>query len=118
MDISHPIGQQVFHISLSKLGHAINHHKSPKNSYLIQFHYHYLAKSKTNPTTQCIHPILFKAQDYLCLAIFQKLMIQVHGKAILSMEFKSIIKVHGLNPWKFIYQKPNSHWQYQKPNSY
>ena len=31
------------------------------------------------------------------------------------MEFKSIIKAHGLNPWQFIYPKPNSHWQYQSP---
>ena len=63
-------------------------------------------------------------------------MIQFHGKTILSMEFKSIIKSHdlnlwqfyqwnsnliskayGLNPCQFIYQKPNSHWQHhQKPN--
>ena len=28
-------------------------------------------------------------------------MIQVHGKTILSMEFKSIIKAYGLNPWQF-----------------
>ena len=34
---------------------------------------------------------------------------------ILSMKFKSIIKTHGLNPWQFIYPKPNSHWQYQSP---
>ena len=27
-----------------------------------------------------------------------------------------ISKAHGLNPWQFIYHKPNSHWQYQKPN--
>ena len=40
-------------------------------------------------------------------------MIQVHGKTILSMEFKFIIKAHDLNPWQFIYPKPNSHWQYQ-----
>ena len=40
-------------------------------------------------------------------------MIQVHGKTILSVEFKSIIKTHDLNPWQFIYPKPNSHWQYQ-----
>ena len=64
-------------------------------------------------------------------------MIQVHGKKNLLMEFKSIIKVnglnprqfyqwnsnpiskaHGLNPWQFIYQKPNSHWQHQKLNSH
>ena len=45
-------------------------------------------------------------------------MIQVHGKTILSMEFKSIIKAHDSNPWQFIHPKPNSHWQYQKPNSY
>ena len=55
-------------------------------------------------------------------------MIQVHGKKNLLMEFKSIIKVnglnprqfyqwnsnpiskaHGLNPWQFIYQKLNSY---------
>ena len=42
-------------------------------------------------------------------------MIQVHGKTILLMEFKSIIKVHDLNPWQFIYPKPNSHWQHQSP---
>ena len=42
-------------------------------------------------------------------------MIQVHGKTILSMKFKSIIKTHGLNPWQFIYPKLNSHWQYQNP---
>ena len=40
-------------------------------------------------------------------------MIQVHGKTILSIEFKFIIKTHDLNPWQFIYLKPNSHWQYQ-----
>ena len=60
-------------------------------------------------------------------------MIQIHGKTILSMEFKSIIKAHGLNLWQFIYpkaqfslvifktqfslatSKPNSYWQYQRP---
>ena len=76
--------------------------KSPKNSYFIQFYYH----------------ILFKTQEYLYLAIFEKSMIQVHGKIILSMEFKSMIKTHVLNPWQFIYPNPNSHWQYQKPNLY
>ena len=45
-------------------------------------------------------------------------MIQVHGKTILSMEFKSIIKAHGLNPWQFIYPKLSSRWQYLKPNSH
>ena len=43
-------------------------------------------------------------------------MIQVHGKTILLMEFKYIIKAHDLNPWQFIYPKPNSHWQYLKLN--
>ena len=33
--------------------------------------------------------------------------------AILSREFKFIIKTHDLNPWQFIYPKLNSHWQYQ-----
>ena len=42
-----------------------------------------------------------------------KPMIQIHGKTILSMEFKSIIKTHDSNPWQFIHPKPNSHWQYQ-----
>ena len=42
-------------------------------------------------------------------------MTQIHGKTILSMKFKSIIKAHGLKPWQFIYSKPNSHWQYQNP---
>ena len=31
------------------------------------------------------------------------------------MEFKSMIKAHDLNPWQFIYPKPNSHWQHQSP---
>ena len=62
-------------------------------------------------------------------------MIQIHGKTILSMEFKSIIKAHGLYPWQFIHpkaqfslatfkaqfslaiSKPSSRWQYLKPNS-
>ena len=53
-------------------------------------------------------------------------MIQVRGKTILSMEFKSIIKAHDLNPWQFIYpkpnfslvtSKPNFHWQHQSPFS-
>ena len=42
-------------------------------------------------------------------------MIQVHGKTILSMEFKSIIKAHDSNPWQYIHPKPNSHWQHQSP---
>ena len=42
-------------------------------------------------------------------------MTQIHDKTILSIEFKSIIKTHGLKPWRFIYLKPNSHWQYQSP---
>ena len=42
-------------------------------------------------------------------------MIQVHGKTILLMEFKSIIKAHDSNPWQFIHPKPNSYWQYQSP---
>ena len=89
----------MFHISLSKLGYDINYHKKPQNLYFIQFYYH----------------ILFKVQEYLCLAIFEKPMIQVHGKTILSMEFKSMIKAHDLNSWQFIYPKPNFHWQHQNP---
>ena len=49
------------------------------------------------------------------LGKFEKPIIQVHDKTILSMEFKFMIKAHDLNPWQFIYPKPNSHWQYQKP---
>ena len=79
--------------------------------HLILFKYHLF-------TFKYTHPILFKAQEYLCLAIFEKPTIQVYGKTILSMEFKSIIEAHDSNPWQFIHPKPNSHWQYQKPNSY
>ena len=32
-------------------------------------------------------------------------MIQIHGKTILSMEFKSIIKAHYSISWQIIYQK-------------
>ena len=42
-------------------------------------------------------------------------MIQIYGKTILLMEFKSIVKTYGLNLWQFIYPKFNSHWQYQNP---
>ena len=45
-------------------------------------------------------------------------MIQVHGKTILSIEFKYIIKTHDLNPWQFVYPKPNFHWQYLNLNSH
>ena len=31
--------------------------------------------------------------------MFEKLLIQIHGKTFLSMEFKFTIKAHGLNPW-------------------
>ena len=49
------------------------------------------------------------------MAIFEKPMIQIHGKTILSMEFKPIIKAHDSNSWQFIHPKPNSHWQHQTP---
>ena len=49
----------------------------------------------------------------LWLTIFEKPMIQAHGKTILSMEFTSMIKAHDLNPWQFIYPKLNSHLQHQ-----
>ena len=80
-------------------------------SHIILFKYHLFSFKYT-------HLILFKVQEYLCLTIFEKPIIQVHGKTILSMEFKFIIKVHDSNPWQFIHQKPNSHWQYQKANSH
>ena len=70
---------------------------------LILFKYHLF-------TFKYTHPILFKAQEYLCLVIFEKPMIQVYGKTILSMEFKSIIKARDSNPWQFTHPKPNSHW--------
>ena len=89
----------MFHISLSKLSYDIKYHKKAQK--LI------------------FYPILLsysiKAQEYLYLVIFEKPMIQVHGKTILSMEFKSMIKAHDLNPWQFIYPKPNFHWQHQNP---
>ena len=57
------------------------------------------------------HP--FKAQDNIYLAIFKKPvsqvqgkaipMSQVHGTAILSMGFNSIIKAHGLNSWQIYF---------------
>ena len=31
--------------------------------------------------------------------MFEKPTIQIHGKTTLSMEFKFIIKAHGLNLW-------------------
>ena len=71
--------------------------------HLILFKYHLF-------TFKYTHPILFKAQEYLCLVIFEKPMIQVYGKTILSMEFKSIIKARDSNPWQFTHPKPNSHW--------
>ena len=70
------------------------------------------------------HPILFKAQEYLYLAIFEKPMIQIYGKTILSMEFQ----IHNQSPrfklmaiylsktqFTLAISKPNSPWQYQKP---
>ena len=89
----------MFHISLFKLGYDINYHKKPQNLYFNHFYHH----------------IIFKAQEYLCLAIFEKPMIQVNDKTILSMEFKSMIKAYDLNPCQFIYSKPNFHWQHQNP---
>ena len=86
--------------------------KKKKNSGLRYFMDYHLF------TFKYTHHILFKAQEYLCLAIFEKPMIQVYGKTILSMEFKSIIKARDSNPRQFIHPKPNSHCQYQKPNSH
>ena len=84
--------------------------------------------------TQRAHPILFKSPRILMLDNIWKAhdsspwknnfinRIQIHNQslwfkpmAILSMEFKSIIKAHDLNPWQFIYPKPNSHWQHKSP---
>ena len=57
--------------------------------------------------------ILFKAQEYLCLAIFEKPMIQVHGKTILSMEFKSMAIHSSKAQFSLAISKSNSYWQYQ-----
>ena len=76
--------------------------------HLILFKYHLFTFKNT-------HLILFKTQEYLCLTIFGKPIIQVHGKTILSMKFKSIIKAYDSNQWQFIHPKPNSHWQHQSP---
>ena len=62
-------------------------------SHLTLFKYHLF-------TFKYTHLIIFKAQEYLCLTIFEKPMIQVHGKTILSVEFKSIIKAHDSSPWQ------------------
>ena len=113
-------------VSLKGLNPEIHRNPGVKvlSFHLILFKYHLF-------TFKYTHPILFKAQEYLCLAIFEKPMIQVRGKTILSMEFKSIIKANDLHPWQFIYpkaqftlaiskaqfslaiSKPNSHWQHQ-----
>ena len=63
----------MFYISLLKLSYDINYRKRPKNSYFIQFYYHYLAKPKTDPMN--LNLILFKIQKYLCLVIFEKPMV-------------------------------------------
>ena len=100
-------------MSLSKLDHDINYHKKPKNSYFIQFYCHYLAKPKIGPMNPIhTHPILFKAQEYLYLAIFEKLMIQIHDK---TMEFKSMAIYLSKTQFTLTISKPNSHWQYQSP---
>ena len=49
--------------------------------HLILFKYHLF-------TFKYTHSILFKNQEYFCLTIFEKPMIQVHGRTILSMGFK------------------------------
>ena len=72
MNISHPIGPQIVPITLSKLGHDVNNHKSPKTHILSNFIIIIELSPKPALQVQCTHPILFKAQGYLCLAIFQK----------------------------------------------
>ena len=81
------------------MGYDINYQKKPNKLLFYPILY--------------THFILFKAQEYLYLTIFEEPMIHIYGKTILSLEFKSMIKAYGLNPWRFIYLNPNSHWQYQ-----
>ena len=79
-------------------------------SHLILFKYHLF-------TFKYTHLIIFKTQEYLCLPIFKKPMIQVHDKT----NFINGIQIHNRRPWfklMTIHSKPNSHWQYQKLNSH
>ena len=73
--------------------------KAQKIHILSNFIIIILLSPKPALQAQYTHSILFKVQEYLCLAIFEKLMIQIYGKTVLSMEFKSIIKAHSLNLW-------------------
>ena len=71
-------------------------------------------------------PALQAQYTHSILAIFEKLIIQVHGKTILSIKFKSVIKTYGdfngiqilqakpmiLSHGKLFIKKPNSHWQH------
>ena len=94
--------------------------------HLIFFKYHLF-------TFKYTHLIIFKAQEYLYLTIFEKLMIQVYSKTILS----NGIQIHNQSPWfkpmaihssktqfslailktqfSLATSKPNSYWQYQNP---
>ena len=50
--------------------------------------------------------ILYYAQkpkvNTLATTYFQKPMIQVHGKTMLSMEFNPMLKAHGSSPWQLL----------------
>ena len=100
--------------------------KAQKIHILSNFIIIILLSPKPALQAQYTHSILFKVQEYLCLAIFEKLIIQVHGKTILSIKFKSVIKTYGdfngiqilqakpmiLSHGKLFIKKPNSHWQH------
>ena len=75
--------------------------KAQKIHILSNFIIIILLSPKPALQAQYTHSILFKVQEYLCLAIFEKLIIQVHDKTILSIKFKSVIKTYGLNLWRF-----------------
>ena len=79
-------------------------------------------------TFKYTHPILFKAQEYLYLTIFEKPMIKVHDSSPWQNNFINRIQIHNQSPWfkpmaihssktqfSLATSMPNSYWQYQNP---
>ena len=63
-------------------------------------------------TFKYTHLIIFKVQEYLCLTILEKPIIQVHGNSFIQ----NLILISNINA-KFLLaiSKPNSYWQHQNP---
>ena len=90
---------------------------------LLRYFFLHLILFKYNLFTfKYTYPILFKTQEYLCLAIFEKPMIQIHGNSfiqspILIGNIKSLILIGNIKTqFLLAISKPNSYWQHQKPN--